>query len=65
MFAMRPLLAAKPDLPPSLREALARTDCDALLALVDYGLHIDEAAELLDLAALPRCANSESAEAAA
>jgi hypothetical protein len=55
MFSMRPLLSAKPDLPPSLREALARTDCDALLALVEYGLHIDEAAELLDLRVLPAC----------
>jgi len=58
MFAMRPLLAAKPDLPPSLRAALAQTDCDALLALVDYGLELHEAAELLDLAAHPRCAES-------
>jgi hypothetical protein len=58
MFAMRPLLAAKPDLPPSLRDALARTDCDALVALVAYGLHIDEAAELLDLGSIPRCAES-------
>jgi len=55
MFAMRSLLEAKPDLPPSLRDALAGTDCDALLALVDLGLHIDEAAELLDLPVLPAC----------
>jgi hypothetical protein len=56
MFSMRPLLQSKPDLPPSLRDALTRTDCDALLALVDFGLQVDEAAELLDLAAVPHCA---------
>lgn len=55
MFSIRPLLAAAPDLPPRLREALGQSDCTALLALVEYGLHIDEAAELLGLSAPPSC----------
>lgn len=58
MFSIRPLLAAAPDLPPGLRSALARSDCEALLALVDYGLHIDEAAELLGLPAPPSCSGA-------
>ena len=61
MFSIRPLLAAKPDLPPSLRAALARSDCEALLALVEYGLHVDEAVELLGLSVAPSCGGAAAA----